>query len=227
MKKLNHPNVVRLIEVLDDPEEDSLYMVMEMCKKGVVMKVGLDDKAEPYDAETCRLWFRDLLLGIEYRKVSPFTPRFSDERMLTSFTVHAQGVLHRDIKPDNLLLSEDEVLKVVDFGVSEMFERADPMKTTKSAGSPAFLPPELCGRHGEISGKAADIWSMGVSLFCMKYGRIPFNRDGVLEIYEAIKSEQPRLPKDEDPNFVDLLHKILEKDAEKRIKMTDLRVSTT
>lgn len=66
MKKLNHNNVVSLIEVLDDPEEDSLYMVLEMCKKGVVMKVGLDERADPYNEETCRYWFRDMILGIEY-----------------------------------------------------------------------------------------------------------------------------------------------------------------
>lgn len=66
MKKLDHNNLVSLIEVLDDPEEDSLYMVLEMCKKGVVMKVGLDDTADPYDDETCRCWFRDMILGIEY-----------------------------------------------------------------------------------------------------------------------------------------------------------------
>lgn len=68
MKKLHHNNLVALIEVLDDPEEDSLYMVLEMCKKGVVMKVGLDDRADPYDEETCRCWFRDMILGIEYCK---------------------------------------------------------------------------------------------------------------------------------------------------------------
>jgi [calcium/calmodulin-dependent protein kinase] kinase len=68
MKKLHHQNLVQLIEVLDDPEEDSLYMVMEMCKKGVVMKVGLDDDATPYSEEQCRHWFRDLILAIEYRE---------------------------------------------------------------------------------------------------------------------------------------------------------------
>lgn len=68
MKKLNHPNVVSLIEVLDDPTEDSLYMVLEMCKKGVIMKVGIDERADPYDDETCRHFFRDLILGIEYRR---------------------------------------------------------------------------------------------------------------------------------------------------------------
>jgi [calcium/calmodulin-dependent protein kinase] kinase len=74
MKKLNHPNLVSLIEVLDNPEEDSLYMVLEMCKKGVVMKVGLNEKADPYDAESCRCWFRDLILGIEYRKLRSLPP---------------------------------------------------------------------------------------------------------------------------------------------------------
>jgi len=68
MKKLDHPNVVNLIEVLDDPEDDLLYMVLEMCKKGVSMHVGLDERADPYDNERCRLWFRDMVLGVEYRK---------------------------------------------------------------------------------------------------------------------------------------------------------------
>ncbi|KAI1384687.1 Pkinase-domain-containing protein [Hypoxylon trugodes] len=205
MKKLNHPNLVQLIEVLDDPENDSLYMVLEMCKKGVVMKVGLDEQADPYDDERCRYWFRDLILGIEY--------------------LHAQGVVHRDIKPDNLLLTEDDVLKIVDFGVSEMFEKPDAMMTSKSAGSPAFLPPELCqARHGDVSGKAADVWSMGVSLYCLKYGRLPFRRDNVLEMYEAIRTEELRIPvENEDKNFVDLITRILDKNEETRITLREIR----
>jgi [calcium/calmodulin-dependent protein kinase] kinase len=68
MKKLDHPNLVSLIEVLDDPDEDSLYMVMEMCKKGVVMQVGLDERADPYTEDQSRCWFRDMILGLEYRR---------------------------------------------------------------------------------------------------------------------------------------------------------------
>ena len=68
MKKLHHPNLVSLIEVLDDPEEDSLFMVLEMCKKGVIMKVEVDDVVDPYGENECRTWFRDLILGIEYRR---------------------------------------------------------------------------------------------------------------------------------------------------------------
>lgn len=205
MKKLNHGNLVSLIEVLDDPNEDSLYMVLEMCKKGVVMKVGMDEKADPYDDESCRCWFRDLILGIEY--------------------LHAQGVVHRDIKPDNLLLTDDDILKIVDFGVSEIFEKNSQMLTAKSAGSPAFLPPELCvARHGDISGKAADIWSMGVTLYCLRYGRIPFEKPGVLQLYESIKNDDLELTSTEDENFKDLMKKLLEKDPSKRIQMSELRV---
>ena len=206
MKKLNHPNLCCLYEVLDDPREDSLYMVMEMCKKGIIMKVGLDQKSDPYDNESCRRWFRDLILGIEY--------------------LHAQGIVHRDIKPDNCLLTEEDVLKVVDFGVSEMFEKDSEMLTAKSAGSPAFLPPELCVvKHGDISGKSADIWSMGVTLYCLRYGRIPFEKSGILELYEAIKTDEPSLEGEKDPDFRDLMHRILEKDATKRIKMHELSVN--
>lgn len=71
MKKLNHPNLVQLIEVLDDPEEDSMYIVLEMCRKGVVMKVGLGEQAKSYSEDMCRTWFRDLILGIEYRESRP------------------------------------------------------------------------------------------------------------------------------------------------------------
>ena len=207
MKKLNHGNLVSLIEVLDDPNEDSLYMVLEMCKKGVIMKVGVGEVADPYDDESCRCWFRDLILGIEY--------------------LHAQGVVHRDIKPDNLLLTEDDILKIVDFGVSEIFEKQSEMLTAKSAGSPAFLPPELCVvKHGDISGKAADIWSMGVTLYCLRFGQIPFEKEGVLDLYESIKTDEIDLqtkPQVDDV-FKDLMSRLLEKDPVKRIEIAQIRV---
>lgn len=206
MKKLSHNNLVSLYEVLDDPDEDSLYMVLEMCKKGVVMKVDLGELAEPYQEEACRCWFRDMILGIEY--------------------LHAQGVVHRDIKPDNCLITSDDVLKIVDFGVSEMFEKESDMATSKSAGSPAFMPPELCvAKHGHVSGRAADIWSMGVTLYCLRYGHIPFEKHGVLELYESIRGDELNLGNEQDQSFIDLIRRLLEKNPEKRITMEGIRVS--
>ncbi|KAA8625226.1 SPS1 Serine threonine protein kinase [Pyrenophora tritici-repentis] len=204
MKKLNHPNLVSLIEVLDDPEEDSLYMVMEMCKKGVVMQVGLEERADPYSEEQCRCWFRDMILGLEY--------------------LHAQGIIHRDIKPDNCLITEEDVLKIVDFGVSEMFDKAGEMKTAKSAGSPAFMPPELCvAKHGHVSGRAADIWSMGCTLYCLLFGRIPFEKHGMIELYQSIRLDPVEFESECSPDVKDLLQRLMEKDPQKRIQMEEIR----
>ncbi|EMD67790.1 hypothetical protein COCSADRAFT_34577 [Bipolaris sorokiniana ND90Pr] len=204
MKKLHHPNLVTLIEVLDDPEEDSLYMVMEMCKKGVVMQVGLEERADPYSEEQCRCWFRDMILGLEY--------------------LHAQGIIHRDIKPDNCLVTEEDVLKIVDFGVSEMFDKDGEMKTAKSAGSPAFMPPELCvAKHGQVSGRAADIWSMGCTLYCLLFGRIPFEKRGMIELYQSIRMDPLEFETECGDDIKDLLTRLMEKDPKKRITMEEIR----
>jgi len=204
MKKLNHVNLVSLVEVLDDPDEDSLYMVLEYCKKGVIMKVDLEEDAEPYSEDDCRCWFRDLILGIEY--------------------LHAQGVIHRDIKPDNLLLTEDDTLKIVDFGVSEMFERTSAMRIAKSAGSPAFMAPELVSSERvDVEGQPADIWSMGVTLHCLRYGRVPFRKMNVVDLYESISNDKLNLEAEENKDFKDLMMRLLEKDPTKRITMQVLR----
>jgi [calcium/calmodulin-dependent protein kinase] kinase len=140
--------------------------------------------------------------------------------------VHAQGIIHRDIKPDNLLLTEEGVLKIVDFGVSEMFEKPDKMMTSKSAGSPAFIPPELCQlKHGDVSGKAVDVWSMGVTLYCLKYGKLPFSGDSPLDMYGAILEKPFSLPDGEEPDFVDLITRILDKNSSTRITLPEIRVS--
>lgn len=212
MKKLDHENVIDLLEVLDDPEGDSLYMVLELCKKGVIMNIGFGANANPYSDEECRHWFRDLILGIEY--------------------LHAQGIAHRDIKPDNLLLSSDLVLKIVDFGVSELFEVVEDQKVAQS-GSPAFMSPELCrGVRDTKYLKPSDIWSMGVTLFCWKFGTLPYGETNIIELCAQIIHEEPDIldPNFErnkrhlcDSNLLDLFGRLFEKDPEKRITMAELR----
>ena len=104
--------------------------------------------------------------------------------------VHAQGIVHRDIKPDNLLLDSNDVLKIVDFGVSEMFAKDDD-RLKSSSGSPAFSSPELLQAGvTNVSGKAADIWAMGVTLYALIYGYLPFSDHNVLELYENIRHQE-------------------------------------
>ncbi|GJJ71746.1 hypothetical protein EMPS_04103 [Entomortierella parvispora] len=206
LKKLHHPNIVKLYEVLDLAQDDSMYMVFEWCEKGVLMPVSLREKYEPVfsDAE-CRDVFQQMILGIEY--------------------LHEHDIIHRDIKPDNLLRSHDGTVKIVDFGVSEMFDKKGDDLTKKSAGSPAFMAPELCRHdHGEVSGRATDIWSMGVTLHCLRYGLLPYVSESILEMQRVIREEELNLSDEKDERFATLMHQLLEKDPLKRITIDQLRV---
>jgi [calcium/calmodulin-dependent protein kinase] kinase len=117
------------------------------------------------------------------------------------------------------------VLKIVDFGVSEMFDKEGEMKTAKSAGSPAFMPPELCvAKHGHVSGKAADIWSVGCTLYCLLFGRIPFEQHGMIELYQSIRNDPLGFDSECNPELKELLQRLMEKDPQKRITMEEIRV---
>lgn len=90
-----------------------------------------------------------------------------------------------------MLISHDDVLKIADFGVSEMFEKSGPMMTTKTTGSPAFMPPELCSiKQGSYNGTAIDVWSMGVTLYCLLYGRLPFYNSILPDLCESIMHDE-------------------------------------
>ncbi|ORX97646.1 kinase-like protein [Basidiobolus meristosporus CBS 931.73] len=204
LKKLSHPNIVNLREVLDNKNDDAIYMVFEMCKKGAVMDVQLGKTVEPYTEDKCRHYFRQMVLGFEY--------------------LHENGIVHRDIKPDNLLIAADDTLKIVDFGVSEMFVKGDD-RMKKSAGSPAFMAPELCsGSSNGISGRATDIWSMGVTLYCLAFGTLPFSANSIVEIYDSVKNQELKIPDTASPELKDLLEKLLDKNPETRIHMDAIRI---
>ncbi|KAF9402573.1 hypothetical protein BGZ94_004875, partial [Podila epigama] len=178
---------------------------MELCKRGVLTEVSLaaDKTGEIFSDDECRDVFQQMVLGIEY--------------------LHEHDIIHRDIKPDNLLRSEDGTLKIVDFGVSEMFKKGND-RTKKSAGSPAFMAPELARHdHGEVSGRATDIWSMGVTLFCIRYGRLPFVSTNILELNRVIREDDFDVSSEKDERFVHLIRRLLEKDPNKRITIEELR----
>ncbi|XP_048872641.1 calcium/calmodulin-dependent protein kinase kinase 1 isoform X1 [Brienomyrus brachyistius] len=203
LKKLNHVNIVKLVEVLDDPSEDNLHMVFELMQKGPVMEVPTDN---PFTEDQSRVYFRDIVLGIEY--------------------LHYQKIVHRDIKPSNLLLGDDGHVKITDFGVSNQFEGNDALLSS-TAGTPAFMAPEaLSDSRQSFSGKALDVWAMGVTLYCFVYGKCPFIDEYILALHSKIKNKPVEFL--ETPVISELLKSLilwmLDKNPDTRITIPEIKV---
>lgn len=203
LKKLHHPNVVQLYEVLDDPQEDDLILVFEYIPNGPVISQLPMEK--PFTEEKSRDYFIDLLLGIEY--------------------LHSQHVIHRDIKPENLLLDSDYRLKIADFGVSEDVKQTEG-QLTRWAGTPAFQAPEVLEASQKASpAQAVDVWAAGITLYCFLYGRVPWSPPSVTELYEQIKTEPVPLSDEVgvSEEARDLLTCMLSKDPVERITIARIR----
>ncbi|XP_063343768.1 calcium/calmodulin-dependent protein kinase kinase 1 isoform X2 [Pelmatolapia mariae] len=203
LKKLDHVNIVKLVEVLDDPSEDNLHMVFELMRKGPVMEVPTDC---PLSEEQGRLYFRDVILGIEY--------------------LHYQKIVHRDIKPSNLLLGDDGHVKIADFGVSNQFEGNDALLSS-TAGTPAFMAPEtLSDARKSFSGKALDVWAMGVTLYCFVFGKCPFIDEYILALHNKIRTkpvEFPETPKISE-ELQNLILQMLDKNPDSRITIPEIKM---
>uniref|UniRef100_A0A3B4AIQ7 non-specific serine/threonine protein kinase n=1 Tax=Periophthalmus magnuspinnatus TaxID=409849 RepID=A0A3B4AIQ7_9GOBI len=197
LKKLDHVNIVKLVEVLDDPAEDNLHM------GNPVMEVPTD---KPLSEEQARQYFRDVILGIEY--------------------LHYQKIVHRDIKPSNLLLGDDGHVKIADFGVSNQFEGNDAL-LSGTAGTPAFMAPEtLSDQRKSFSGKALDVWAMGVTLYCFVFGKCPFIDDYILALHNKIRTKPVEFP--ESPEVSEelrtLILRMLDKNPDTRITLPEIKM---
>ncbi|XP_049824386.1 calcium/calmodulin-dependent protein kinase kinase 2 isoform X2 [Aethina tumida] len=220
LKKLDHPNVVKLVEVLDDPVEDHLYLVFELLEGGQVLEVPTD---KPLEEEQARQYFRDVVLGIEYRKPLTESPKHHTN---VTITVHYQRIIHRDIKPANLLLSESGRLQIADLGVCNEFHGSDAFLSS-TAGTPAFTAPEALGEHrAGFSGKGADIWSMGITLYAFVYGKVPFYDENKIGLYSKIRSQPVEFPDKPEisDELKDLIRKMLIKDPTKRITLAEIKL---
>ena len=137
--------------------------------------------------------------------------------------MHHQKVIHRDIKPDNILLTSDDTVQLADFGVSHLFDGTEDWLRS-SSGSPAFYAPEVCSSAtSRFHGKAVDIWAVGVTLYCFIFGRCPWESPNVLLLYRQIIHDPLELPETLNPDLADLLQRLLQKEPDRRIGIPEIR----
>ncbi|XVF04930.1 hypothetical protein REPUB_Repub05bG0127200 [Reevesia pubescens] len=195
MKMLEHPNIVNLVEVIDDPSTDQFYMVLEYVEgkwicEGCGPPGGIGE-------DTVRKYVRDIVSGLMY--------------------LHAHNIVHGDIKPDNLLITITGTVKIGDFSVSQVFED-DNDELRRSPGTPVFTAPECC-LGLTYRGKAADTWAVGVTLYCMILGKYPFLGETLQDTYDKIVNNPLILPNDMNPELRNLLEGLLCKDPKQRMTL--------
>ncbi|MBN3323021.1 STK11 kinase, partial [Atractosteus spatula] len=209
LRRLRHKNVIQLVDVLAQGRvllflnPASTYMVMEYCVCG--MQEMLDSVPEKrFPVFQAHGYFCQLIDGLEY--------------------LHSQGIVHKDIKPGNLLLTTDGALKISDLGVAEAlhpFAEDDTCRT--SQGSPAFQPPEIANGLDTFSGFKVDIWSAGVTLYNITTSLYPFEGDNIYKLFENIGKGDYSIPEDCGPLLTDLLRGMLEYDPAKRFSIQHIR----
>ena len=196
LKNMRHNNIVHLYDVKETAS--SLYIIMEYVQ-GKELFDYIVDKKRLSEIEACN-FYQQIISGIEY--------------------LGKIKVVHRDIKPENLLLDNKKKIKIVDFGLSNIYPNNELLKT--ACGSPCYAAPEMI--NGELyKGLNADIWSSGIVLYAMLCGYLPFEDSDNEVLYKKITSGKFKIPKFLSENCKDILHRILNVDPEKRFNIKQIK----
>uniref|UniRef100_A0A1A8P5K4 MAP/microtubule affinity-regulating kinase 3 n=2 Tax=Nothobranchius TaxID=28779 RepID=A0A1A8P5K4_9TELE len=167
MKGLNHPNIVKLFEVIET--DKTLYLVMEYASGGEVFDY-LVAHGRMKEKEA-RAKFRQIVSAVNY--------------------CHQKNIVHRDLKAENLLLDADSNIKIADFGFSNEFTEGSKLDTF--CGSPPYAAPELF-QGKKYDGPEVDIWSLGVILYTLVSGSLPFDGQNLKELRERVLRGKYRVP---------------------------------
>jgi eukaryotic-like serine/threonine-protein kinase len=167
--RLNHPGAVTLYDVIN--EQGHAFIVMELIHAPTLAQVvATEGPLDPCRAARVGLQLAAVLAA-----------------------AHQAGIVHRDVKPANVMLGHDGTVRLTDFGIARV--QGDPRLTSTGliVGSPAYMAPEQAS--GEAAGPAADLWGLGATLYFMVEGRPPFERDGSLATLAAAVNDQPPAPR--------------------------------
>ena len=189
MRGLYHPSVTKILETFET--DQYMLIIMEYISGGNLQ--NFVKKRRKLCEKTAKILFRQLIQGIKY--------------------IHSKGIVHRDIKLENILLDLNNIVKICDFGVGKITQKGQ--KLLDQCGTPVYMAPEIIQGEG-YEGFPVDIWSAGVALYIMLSGNIPFNRDKTHDLQSAIINLPYKKIDDVSDNANDLLKNILEKNPSKR-----------
>lgn len=201
LQKLHHNHIINLHKAFVQKKE--VILIMEYAGGGELTD-RLDEKGS-FSEVYARTIFSQISSAISY--------------------CHNRGLIHRDLKLENVLFKEkgSMTIKIVDFGIAGVWKAQQ--KDTTDAGTLSYMPPEVLSGSKVEAGPGIDIWALGVMLFTMVTGKLPFFGDSEDEVINAIVKKKLKFTSEKplSKEFKDLITKILNKDPEKRISMFDLQ----
>mmetsp|Transcript_41865 Transcript_41865/g.129761 ORF Transcript_41865/g.129761 Transcript_41865/m.129761 type:complete len:498 (+) Transcript_41865:105-1598(+) len=190
LRNLRHPNVIRIFDVAEHP--DSVCFIMEYAAGGELR--GYVERHTALDEEESRQFFKQIVRAVHY--------------------VHSKKIIHRDLKLENILLDAQNRCKIVDFGLSDYVSSKE--RTVTDAGTEAYLAPEVYnGNSGDSDPYKIDVWSLGVVLYALVHGRLPFTRPDE-ETCAKLDAEGPRFKEDVSASYKQLVSVMLTPSPERR-----------
>ncbi len=196
LKSFNSPNVIKIYEIIENPT--NYYIIMEFCEYGELFNHIVEEQR--LSEEESSYFFYQLINGLEY--------------------IHHNNVVHRDLKPENLLISGDNLLKIIDFGLSNYFDGKKLLSTP--CGSPCYASPEMVSGNN-YNGFNIDVWATGIILYAMLCGYLPFEDNDNEILFRKILECNLDLPDFLSNRSKNMIKKLLVVDPEKRIKIEGIK----
>jgi len=196
LKLLRHPHIIHLYEIIENNKR--LYLIMEYADGGELF-THISKRTRIPEREAVGL-FRQIISGVD--------------------KIHMMNVVHRDMKPENVLLDSWNNVKIIDFGLSNRFTQHQKLNT--ACGSPCYAPPEMI-QGKEYVPQLCDVWSCGVILFAVICGYLPFDDRKTSGLYKKIENGDYQCPDHCSEGVRDLLSKILQPDPAKRYTIDRIR----
>lgn len=159
LNQLDHPNIVKYYETYDD--QKYIYLVMEYISGYQLFELITAQKNQTFTEETAARYMKSLFMAINH--------------------CHALGIIHRDIKPENIMITDEGSVRLIDFGLSKASKNR---QLTTVAGTPYYMAPEVL--DGAYQAKA-DLWSLGVLLYTLVSGYLPFQGNSSHDVFRKIK----------------------------------------